>query len=134
MRSAHTTVRKCSIKCLPPFANALTSGQVEAVMKAFAPVGFEQCRPNAKKMKQSALVALGPDAEWSLDGHDKLMEAGFGIYGIRDKWSGRFLYYVVMPSNRFTAAVGVVYLRCARKIGGRMIYVLLFILRDLPLL
>ncbi|KZP22478.1 hypothetical protein FIBSPDRAFT_1017748 [Athelia psychrophila] len=92
--------------------------QVEAVMRAFAPAGFEQRKPSAKKMKRSALVSLGPNAEWSLDGHDKLMDAGFGIYGIRDKWSGKLLYYVVMPSNRYAAAVGVVYLRCVRKCGG----------------
>lgn len=105
--------------CHNSFANAVTRPQVEAVMRAFAPAGFEQRKPSAKKMKRSALVSLGPNAEWSLDGHDKLMDAGFGIYGIRDKWSGKLLYYVVMPSNRYAAAVGVVYLRCVRKCGGK---------------
>lgn len=94
-------------------------------MRAFAPAGFEQRKPSAKKMKRSALVSLGPNAEWSLDGHDKLMDAGFGIYGIRDKWSGKLLYYVVMPSNRYAAAVGVVYLRCVRKCGGKSLLSLL---------
>lgn len=94
-------------------------------MKAFAPEGFEKRKPGIKRIKRSALVAIGPDAEWSLDGFDKLLEAGFAIYGIRDKWAGAWLYYVVVPSNRFAAVIGVIYLRCIRKCGGTFIFYLL---------
>lgn len=98
--------------------NLIPSPVVEATMRSFAGEGFEKRRPGHKRMTRRALVALGPNSEWSLDGHDKLWEAGFGIYGIRDKWSRFWLYYVVMPSNRYAAAVGVVFLRCVRKYGG----------------
>lgn len=67
------------------------------------------------------LVAVGPNAEWSIDGFDKLNSIGFGIYGIRDKWSRKWLHYVVVPSNRYAAAVGVIYLHCVRKYGGAQI-------------
>jgi hypothetical protein len=36
-----------------------------------------------------------------MDGHDQLNRAGFGTYGIRDKWGGKFLHYRVLPSNRY---------------------------------
>lgn len=87
-------------------------------MRAFAGDGFEKRKPGRKKINRRVLVALGPDAEWSLDGFDKLMVAGFAIYGIRDKWSRFFLYYVVVPSNRYAAVIGVIYLQCVRKYGG----------------
>lgn len=87
-------------------------------MRAFAGDGFEKRKPDRKKINRQVLVALGPDAEWSLDGFDKLMVAGFAIYGIRDKWSRFFLYYVVVPSNRYAAVIGVIYLQCVRKYGG----------------
>lgn len=88
-------------------------------MKAFAPGGFDKRKPTSRKLKRSALVSVGANAEWSLDGHDKLLSAGFAIYGIRDKWSGYWLFYVVVPSNRFAAAIGVIYLQCVRKYGGK---------------
>ena len=53
-----------------------------------------------------------------MDGHDKLNSAGFGIYGIRDKFSGNHLHYKVLPSNRYASVVGVVFLQCAKKRGG----------------
>lgn len=87
-------------------------------MHAFAADGFKKRKPGHKKINRRVLVALGPDAEWSLDGFDKLMVAGFAIYGIRDKWSCFFLHYVVVPSNRHAAVVGVIYLQCVRKYGG----------------
>lgn len=79
-------------------------------MRAYAAEGFEKRRAGHKKINRRVLVAVGPNAEWSLDGFDKLNEAGFGIYGIRDKWSRFWLYYVVVPSNRYAAAIGVIFL------------------------
>lgn len=92
-------------------------------MRAYAAEGFEKRRAGHKKINRRVLVAVGPNAEWSLDGFDKLNEAGFGIYGIRDKWSRFWLYYVVVPSNRYAAAIGVIFLRCVRKYGGTEFFV-----------
>jgi hypothetical protein len=58
---------------------------VEAMMHAFAADGFAKCKPGCKKVTCRVLVVLGPDAEWALDGFDKLNEVGFGIYDIQDK-------------------------------------------------
>jgi hypothetical protein len=88
-------------------------------MHDFAGEGFQKRHPRAKKkIARQPLTAVGPDEEWSMDGHDKLNRAGFGIYGIREKWTGRYHHYRVLPSNRYAAVIGVVFLECAKKRGG----------------
>ncbi|KAJ6533010.1 hypothetical protein B0H19DRAFT_965499, partial [Mycena capillaripes] len=54
--------------------------------------------------------------------HDKLVKAGFAIYGIRDKWGPKYLHYRVLPLNRYAAVVGVVFLECVKKHGGAFHY------------
>ncbi|KAK6977143.1 hypothetical protein R3P38DRAFT_3335022 [Favolaschia claudopus] len=92
--------------------------KISGVMHTFEEEGFEKRDPKAQKktVKRSALTSVGPHEEWSMDGHDKLNEAGFGIYGIRDKWGTKYLHYRVLPSNRYATVIGVVYLECAKKI------------------
>ncbi|KZS95046.1 hypothetical protein SISNIDRAFT_452364 [Sistotremastrum niveocremeum HHB9708] len=91
---------------------------VRSVMKAHAPEAFQERHPASKELHRTILSSLGPDDEWSLDGHDKLNEAGFGIYGIRDKWSGKWLSARVVPSNRYAAVVGVIFLELVKEVGG----------------
>jgi hypothetical protein len=83
---------------------------VEAMMCAFVADGFAKRKQGRKKITCRVLVALGPDAEWSLGGFDKLNEAGFGIYDIRDKLAWFWLYYVVVPFNQYSVAIGVIFL------------------------
>ncbi|KAK6966975.1 hypothetical protein R3P38DRAFT_2815563 [Favolaschia claudopus] len=94
--------------------------KISDVMHTFEEEGFEKRDPKAQKktVKRTPLTAVGPHEEWSMDGHDKMNEAGFGIYGIRDKWGGKFLHYRTLPSNRFADVIGVVFLECAKKYGG----------------
>ncbi|KAJ6614416.1 hypothetical protein B0H10DRAFT_1803543, partial [Mycena sp. CBHHK59/15] len=93
--------------------------QISRVMHDFGDEGFNKRHPHAKKkLLRTPLTSVGPDEEWSMDGHDKLNKAGFGIYGIREKWSGNWLHYRVVPSNRYAAVVGVLFLECSKKRGG----------------
>ncbi|KAK7052603.1 hypothetical protein R3P38DRAFT_2861331 [Favolaschia claudopus] len=94
--------------------------KISDVMHTFEEEGFEKRDPKAQKktVNRTPLTAVGPHEEWSMDGHDKMNEAGFGIYGIRDKWGTKFLHYRVLPSNRFADVIGVVFLECAKKYGG----------------
>ena len=103
---------------------SLYRDKVAQVMQDHQPEGFAQRAPGRKIIHRTPLHSLGPDEEWSMDGHDKLAKAGFGIYGIRDKFSGKYLYYRVLPSNRYAAVIGMVFLECILLLG-RTLFVLL---------
>ncbi|KAK7016113.1 hypothetical protein R3P38DRAFT_3321542 [Favolaschia claudopus] len=89
---------------------------ISDIMHDFQEEGFLKRHPRSKKKTifRTPLTLL--------DGHDKLNVAGFGVYGIRDKWGGTYLHYRVLPSNRYADVVGVVYLECAKKYGGNIQY------------
>lgn len=87
-------------------------------MKLHDPDGFSQRAPTAKKTHRTPLVALGPNHEWSADGHDKLTSIGFPIWGVRDKWAGKWLGLWVIPNNRLKLAVAYLYLSLVYLLGG----------------
>jgi len=83
------------------------------------PDGFRIRESSAgKKVFRVALVSIGPHHEWSADGHDKLSKLGFPIWGVRDKWSGKWLGLWVVPNNRLKVAIGYLYLSLVKKLGG----------------
>ena len=100
-------------------------------MKAHAGGSFAARKAGAKSIKHKTLIAVGPNAEWSLDGFDKLLSAGFAIYGIRDKWSRFWLSYTVLPSNRYADVISVVYLYCIWKYGGKVIILIVLTIPDI---
>lgn len=114
-------VPRCVLPLLCPFCDPFSfsccgcSDKVTQVMQDYAREGFQQRAPGRKVIHRTALVSPGPNDEWSMDGHDKLAKLGFEIYGIRDKFSGKFLWYRVVPSNRYAAVVGVILLECIQK-------------------
>jgi hypothetical protein len=85
------------------------------------PEGFEHREPKARKVNRTPLTARGPNHEWLGDGHDKLARLGFPIWGIRDKWSGKWLGLWVVPNNRLKVHPLLNVLRLA------LIYVSIFI-------
>ncbi|KAF5386057.1 hypothetical protein D9615_002423 [Tricholomella constricta] len=87
-------------------------------MRLHHPEGFKLREPSVKKIKRGALTSLGPHHEWSADGHDKLSQIGFPIWGVRDKWSGKWLGLWVLPNNRYQASVGYLYLSLVVELGG----------------
>jgi hypothetical protein len=64
------------------------------------PDGFALQELTAQVITQTALVAIGIHHEWSCDGHDKLTRYGFPIWGVKDKWSSKWLGLWVVPDNR----------------------------------
>jgi hypothetical protein len=80
--------------------------------------GFRAREPSAKKVHRTQLVALGIHHEWSGDGHDKLSSIGFPIWGVRDKWSSKWLGLWVVPNNRLKLAVAYLYLSLVKEHGG----------------
>ncbi|KAF9470531.1 hypothetical protein BDN70DRAFT_888988 [Pholiota conissans] len=96
----------------------LTRDSVRGEMKLHDPEGFEKRAPTARKIIRVTLTAIGPNHEWSADGHDKLSSIGFPIWGVRDKWSIKWLGLWVVPNNRRKKAVAYLYLRLVRDLGG----------------
>ncbi|KAG8938640.1 hypothetical protein FRC04_008035 [Tulasnella sp. 424] len=97
---------------------ALRRDFVHSEMLQHRPEGFDVREPTAKRIPRGTLYALGPHDCWSMDGHDKLTERGFPIYGIRDKWSGQWLGLWVVPNNRVGNVVAYLYLSLVHELGG----------------
>ena len=81
--------------------------------------GFSLREPSAKKVHRGVLYSLGPHHEWSADGHDKLTSIGWPIWGVRDKWSGKWLCLRVVPNNRLHRAIAYLYLKLVAKLEGK---------------
>ena len=79
---------------------------------------FEAREPHSRRVQRTPLVSLGIHHEWSGDGHDKLAAIGFPIWGIRDKWSGKWLGLWVVPNNRLKVAIAYLYLSLIYLLGG----------------
>ncbi|KAK7018706.1 hypothetical protein VNI00_018299 [Paramarasmius palmivorus] len=96
----------------------LTRDYIHETMKMQDPEAFADRHPRAKKIHRTQLVALGPNDEWSGDGHDKLTGIGFPIWGVRDVWSGKWLGLYVLPNNRLKLAIAYVWLKIVKEQGG----------------
>ncbi|PPR07995.1 hypothetical protein CVT24_002686 [Panaeolus cyanescens] len=98
----------------------LTRDYIASEMQKHAPEGFASRAPTAAKHNRTQLVSLGPHHEWSGNGHDKLVKIGFPIWGVRDKWSGKWLGLWVLPNNRLKAAVAYLYLQLVEEQKGEL--------------
>lgn len=96
-------------------------------MRLLDPAGFEARRPTQKpfqrnhqkpKDAQNPLVLLGPNHRWITDGIDKFVSAGFGIWAIRDVWSGKWLGIWVVPVVGPKKAIAYLYLSLIKQLGG----------------
>jgi len=87
-------------------------------MRDMNPEGFILREPTARKIVRHPLTALGPNDEWSCDGHDKLVKYGFPVWGIRDKWGGKWLGLWVVPNNRLKVVIAYLYLSVVLELGG----------------
>lgn len=97
----------------------MTRSQIHEAMKKWNPSGLASRRPGTRKIVRSPIVSIGPNEQWSIDGHDKLAKFGIGIYGIRDVYSGRMLALRAMPCNRRKEDVHLVYLETVEEAGGK---------------
>lgn len=87
-------------------------------MHLLAPDGFQNRAPGAKRVHPGKIVVLGPNYQWSGDGHDKLAKLGFPIWGLRDVWSGWWIVLWLVPNNRKKIVVGYLYLLAVKERGG----------------
>lgn len=96
----------------------ITRDFVSQIMHDFAPEGFHQRKPDVKKLPRTQLTSKGPHEEWCGDGHDKLNKIGVGIYGVRDKASGKWLGLWAIPNNRIKEVIAYLYLLLVEEYGG----------------
>jgi hypothetical protein len=74
--------------------------------------------PLARKLQRVPLTSAGPNEVWCCDGHDKLCRFGFAIWGVRDKFSRKWLGLWVLPNNRIGVVVAYLWLSLVRDLGG----------------
>ena len=96
-----------------------SSDFVDGIMHEFCPDGYVRRNPLNMKIKRSPLSSLGPNDEWSADGHDKLIKIGIAVYGFRDKATGKWLSLRVVPNNRLNLVITYLYLSLVEERGGK---------------
>jgi hypothetical protein len=85
------------------------------------PEGVLARHPTARRIRRVPLSSQGPNEVWCCDGHNKLCKYGFAIWGVRDKFSRKWLGLWVLPSNRIANIVAYLWLTLVEKIGGMLI-------------
>ena len=81
-------------------------------------------RPGAQKVHKRGLHSIGPDEEWSVDGHDKLVNSmGVGVWGVVDKFSRYILAHYAVPNNWLADVTLALYLLTIKKAGGKHIVI-----------
>ncbi|KAF9034342.1 hypothetical protein BJ165DRAFT_1417428 [Panaeolus papilionaceus] len=88
-------------------------------LKAENPSLTANRHPQTRKIHKHTLWSSGPNEEWCLDGHEKiLLSMGIVVYGIIDKFSRMELSLIAVPNARDSALPIVVYLRAMKEYGG----------------
>jgi len=64
------------------------------------------------------LAAVGIHEQWNGDRHDKLRKIGYPAYGVRDKWSGKWLGLWVVPNNQLKDTIAYLYLSLIEEQGS----------------
>ncbi|KAJ2932929.1 hypothetical protein H1R20_g4143, partial [Candolleomyces eurysporus] len=75
--------------------------------------------PLTRKQHKHGLYSAGPNEEWCVDGHEKLLTSmGIGVYGITDKFSRLELGLWATPNPRDQDLPVAMWLRVVKKLGG----------------
>ncbi|KAJ7868014.1 hypothetical protein B0H14DRAFT_2346753, partial [Mycena olivaceomarginata] len=76
-------------------------------------------KPGAKKIHTRGLHSAGPNEEWCVDGHEKILQAlGIAVWGIVDKFSRYELKLWALPDSRTAEVPPALYLRLLREKQG----------------
>src|SRR4051812_40198777 len=86
---------------------------VSQVLREIDPVGVE-FRSQQRLRHRGRFTIKGPNWVWSADGHDKLSEFGFSIYGIIDAYSRFIINIHVGIDNNTSVAIQKHFLRAVR--------------------
>ncbi|KAJ7697401.1 hypothetical protein B0H17DRAFT_1197460 [Mycena rosella] len=76
-------------------------------------------KPGAKKVHTRGLWSAGPNEEWCVDGHEKILPSmGIAVWGIVDKYARHELNLWALPDLRQADIPPALYLREIRARGG----------------
>ncbi|KAJ7185212.1 hypothetical protein C8R46DRAFT_881931, partial [Mycena filopes] len=76
-------------------------------------------KPGAKKVHTRGLWSAGPNEEWCVDGHEKILQCmSISVWGIVDKYSRNELNLWALPDSRTADIPPVLYLMTVREKGG----------------
>lgn len=95
------------------------------MQKLLDPAAALARNPTSRVIRRSPLTSEGPNEVWCCDRHDKLCKYGFAIWGIRDKFSRKWLGLWVMPNNRFGVVVAYFWLSLVRDLKGEYLKLIL---------
>jgi len=75
--------------------------------------------PVTRKVHHHGIWSIGPNEEWCVDGHEKLLNImGVAIWGVIDKYTRMELGLWATPNARNQELPPALYLRVVRKQGG----------------
>lgn len=104
---------KCSFK---------SSDFITAFRKAENPSAAAARHPCTRKVHHHGLYSSGPNEEWCLDGHEKILRSmGISVWGAIDKCCRLELELWAVSNARLADVPPALYLRLVRKIGGMCI-------------
>ena len=98
----------------------LYSDTIAEIQRMLDPAAAAARNPTSRQIRRVALLSDGPNEVWCCDGHDKLVKYGFAIWGMRDKFSRKWLGLWVMPNNRIGLVVAYLWLQVVRELGGKI--------------
>lgn len=77
--------------------------------------------PETRKHHHTGLWSIGPNEEWCVDGHEKILNLmGIAIWGIVDKFSRLELALYAVPNARLADVPPALILRLILKLGGKL--------------
>ena len=83
------------------------------------PAGAVARHPTTRKVHYHGLWSIGPNEEWGVDGHEKILnKMGISVYGVIDKFSRMELALWAMPNARLLEIPPAVILRLMKEKKG----------------
>ncbi len=95
------------------------SDKIASLRKEQNPDAVAARHPVTRKVHHHGIWSIGPNEEWCVDGHEKLLPTmGIAVWGIIDKYARVELGLWAMPNARVQELPPALYLRVVRNQGG----------------
>lgn len=83
------------------------------------PLASAARNPKTRKKHKKELWTSGPNEQWCVDGHEKILPImGIAVWGVIDKCSRHELGLWAVPSARYADVALALYLRVVKRCGG----------------